>query len=161
MNLRLLFVIISLATLHCSAEGDTNGWRGMLKDSLSKPLLTTPKIESRVEEKKAIIRITNISAVTLSYRARGASGPVLYFETYEKDDWRTSGWDWCGTGVEEFTILPGKSVEMTFYSGLAEPGTRIYTIITDPKNKRASAVLLMEQKRGPANLEPQPTPPCE
>ncbi|MGC4074479.1 MAG: hypothetical protein QM760_18590 [Nibricoccus sp.] len=91
MKICALFLVLTLTSLRGSAELDANGWRGMLKESLAKPLLVQPKVESRIDGNKAIIRITNNGKNSLSYRARGAASPVLYFEHYEKNAWRASG----------------------------------------------------------------------
>ena len=75
--------------------------------------------------------VRNESQEPITFQGFEANMPTYTLEVLEDGRWETYATGWCGTGLLDFTLVPGG--EMTFVANLPEPGKSYRAIFGDPK----------------------------
>lgn len=76
--------------------------------------------------------LENRSERAIGYWGYAPDAPQLWVERLGESGWETTGWDWCGTGLEQQVLAPGASVRFEFpFLNDARP-LRLATHVFDP-----------------------------
>jgi hypothetical protein len=70
----------------------------------------------------AKFRVTNGTDRMFEYRAYSKESPMYRREVFEDGAWKPSPLGWCGTGLKDYALKPGASVQ--FEGVLPERGKR-------------------------------------
>ena len=65
------------------------------------------------EQATATFRFTNQGDASFTYRGYSPDGPLYQCEVLEEGTWQASPLGWCGTGLSEQELEPGRSIEFT------------------------------------------------
>jgi len=65
------------------------------------------------EQATATFRFTNQGDAPFTYRGYSPDGPLYECEVLEGGTWQASLVGWCGTGLSEQRLEPGRSIEFT------------------------------------------------
>ncbi len=133
------FIVISAAVF-------AKGWPEVLADQLKVPLAQSPKIEVKKEKDEVIVRVKNVSKERIHYAGSSSDSPQAFWEELRDGEWITAGWDFCGLGITNFTIGPQETAEFRFLRGFFEKNRRLFTIFHTDGRKRASIILLHEER---------------
>lgn len=90
------------------------------------------------------VTVRNIGETTLLYYGYGPDGPQHFMEVRGADGWETNGWDWCGTGMERFSIAPGGTAVFRVHFNPRSAGdeSRVLTGFQEKDTDRRSYVVL-------------------
>jgi hypothetical protein len=79
----------------------------------------------------AKFRATNRGSTAVTYRGFGPDSPLYEREVLDGDRWEDDPLGWCGTGLEDQVLRPGKSVE--FAVGFDRNGSSYRFKFGDPQ----------------------------
>lgn len=142
MMKKSLTIIIAL-TLSCFA---LSAWEGVLdhKEGESE-LAKLPTLERLKDEGEFVrIKVTNDTKTALLYTGYENDRPQQFKKYMQHGAWKYGVWDWCGTGMNSFTLKKSESVIFKFRKK-NEP-TQIYTLFRNFEDtKQYSLVLVYEE----------------
>jgi len=138
--------ILAVLLLLCGSglTAGTFAWRERLQRRPYLPLEIAPVVDFSNLESGIVVR--NRGADALRYGGYTADSPQKYFEAFRDGRWIDDGWDWCGTGMEEYEIPAGASVVFHLKLSPSREDIRIYTLIRSSDERRESLVLIAEIK---------------
>jgi hypothetical protein len=111
------------------------------------PLENAPVIVATVKHAgAATVTVRNQGTTILTYSSAGRSGIQLFREFEEWGKWAPAGWDWCGTGKEDFELAPGDQVELAvdFWDIRRE---RMLACFTDETTNQSGLIVLAAEGR--------------
>jgi len=116
-------------------------------------LSTGRKVEGLAEmaDRLADVRITNPNSYAIFFPGRRYLGNVtatVTWKTRKGGEWVISGRDWCGTGVQDWVIPPGASIDVLLWlsSNLGPQQQLLSTFYRRDKPSVQSECLLYEHK---------------
>ena len=84
----------------------------------------------------------NTGLTTLDYYSGGKHKIQLFQEIYDGKKWKSSNWDWCGTGKSSFQIAPNESVELEVEFWDDSKRERVLAVFSEVGTNRAGLVVL-------------------
>ena len=144
------FYIALLSTLLLTPFAQAMEWRKILEDDLRKPAVGTIQVETiRNDAEMIIVRVTNKTDEKIKYRGYSKDSAQLFYEEIKNGKWIDTEWMWCGTGMDTYTLSPGKKADMQIPRWRSTGDFRVYTLFDSLDDKRCSLVLLYEEKKSP------------
>ena len=137
------FLSIFFATISLAAAAGA-GWRTTLVDYLSRPAVSGIAVGSpSLGSGKVKVKVTNDGNEVVKYSGYSSTLPQLFWEKKKEKEWVDDGWMWCGTGISEFQLKAGSSIEFEID---VQPGMRYFTFFDSLDGKRSSLVLLFQNE---------------
>ena len=140
-------VVLIIATI--SYGSDLQGWENMTAHKEGEQeleVLPIIKIISHTTS-NACVEVTNQTGVNLEYGAYGESLPQLFFKTKENGVWVPSEWDWCGTGLSEYTLKDKSTVVLKVHFPTYEK-FQVFTIIRLKDDVKHYSLIKLYEKNG-------------
>jgi len=139
------FHIVLIFLLSSGLAHGLEGWEeivfrdGKTKEGSLKILVE----EGRNFDGEIVIRVKNQYDVPLTYHGYGERSPQVFFKRKVGEEWKPKGWHWCGTGMEAFTLLPGKNVEFKFSPSRKGEESLFYTIFRKSGGEKEGYLTLL------------------
>ncbi|HTN04633.1 MAG TPA: hypothetical protein VL132_22275 [Planctomycetaceae bacterium] len=116
------------------------GWKD-LPDSA--PLENVPQIVATEQTgEKLTVTIRNTGKTTLTYAGSSPTEIQLYDELFEDGVWKQMGYQWCGTGMENYSLRPGQSVDLHVKFWSRDYRDRMLAYFREQGTERAGLVVL-------------------
>ena len=106
------------------------------------PLENLPVIASlkKLEGYQIEVCLMNVGSSALHYSGYGPQAPQMFIESFEDGEWKDG--DWCGTGLETYTLPPGESITLQLAFRMDWQGQRLLTIFSDENGDQSSLVVM-------------------
>jgi len=141
--MKSIFAVL-LLLVASGLNAGTFSWRERLQRRPYPSLEIAPIVDYSNLESGIVVR--NRGTDALRYGGYAADSPQKYVEAFRDGRWIDDGWDWCGTGMEEYEIPAGASVVFYLKRSPSSEDIRIYTLIRSSDGKRESLVLIADIK---------------
>ncbi len=116
------------------------GWKD-LPDSV--PLENNPQIVATVQSGDELtVTVRNSGKTTLTYTGYSPTEIQLYDELFEDGVWKQMGCQWCGTGMQNYQLRPGESVDLQVKFWSRDYHDRMLAYFREQGTERAGLVVL-------------------
>jgi hypothetical protein len=142
----ILCLFLTFGLCLVNAE-ELSGWEQIVAHKEGQVELSAlPEISVAIEKEKVLVTVKNKSESDLVYSGYGKSSPQLFMKKMENGKWVSSGWHWCGTGMEEHTLAKGETVVFELHS--PNVPTQFFAILRDAKNPKAYSLIKLYELKG-------------